>query len=70
MLSITSLTSRKQFASPSLPNMIPSIPQWQLDARRAADSEEQYKNEDANSGSGSSETENVTKNSDSSLEIM
>lgn len=46
--------------------MTPSIPQWQLDAVRIEDGED--KNED--SGSGTSEAENVTKNSDSSLEIM
>ncbi|XP_063698151.1 peroxisomal membrane protein PEX14 [Culicoides brevitarsis] len=57
------LLNKKQFASPSLPSMMPSIPQWQLDAAAAQDPEEE-KNEDA--GSGSSET----KNSDSSLEIM
>uniref|UniRef100_A0A336LKS2 Peroxisomal membrane protein PEX14 n=1 Tax=Culicoides sonorensis TaxID=179676 RepID=A0A336LKS2_CULSO len=64
------LLNKKQFANPTLQSIIPSIPQWQIDARRSVDLEERDKNEDANSGSGSSETENVTKNSDSSLEIM
>lgn len=60
------LLNKKQFASPNLPIVPPSIPSWQLQARH--DPNEEDKNDDA--GSGSSETEVVTKNSDSSLEIM
>lgn len=61
------LLNKKQFASPNLPVVPPSIPSWQLDTARH-DPNEEDKNDDA--GSGSSETEVVTKNSDSSLEIM
>ncbi|XP_059615109.1 peroxisomal membrane protein PEX14 [Phlebotomus argentipes] len=58
------LLSRKQF-SQAVP---PSIPAWQLlDKAQHADHD---KNDDNDTGSGSSETEVVTKNSDSSLEIM
>lgn len=61
------LLNKKQFASPNLPVVPPSIPSWQLKARHDSEND---KNDDAGSGSGSSETEVVTKNSDSSLEIM
>lgn len=61
------LLNKKQFASPSLSVVPPSIPSWQLKARHDSDND---KNDDAGSGSGSSETEVVTKNSDSSIEIM
>lgn len=61
---------RKQFASPIVHP--PSIPAWQLQAHRNAsvgNGADIDKNDDAGSG-GSSETEVVTKNSDSSLELM
>lgn len=74
------LLNKKQFASPIVP---PSIPAWQLAAaassQMAGDQEEHHRrgavddkdvHDDTGSGSGSSETEIVTKNSDSSLEIM
>lgn len=61
------LLNKKQFASPNLPIVPPSIPSWQLKARHDSEND---KIDDAGSGSGSSETEIVTKNSDSSLEIM
>lgn len=61
------LLNKKQFASPNLPVVPPSIPSWQLKTRHDSEND---KNDDAGSGSGSSETEVVTKNSDSSLEIM
>lgn len=74
------LLNKKQFASPIVP---PSIPAWQLAAaassQLAGDQEEHHRrgavddkdaHDDTGSGSGSSETEIVTKNSDSSLEIM
>ncbi|XP_055906298.1 peroxisomal membrane protein PEX14 [Eupeodes corollae] len=62
------LLNRKQFANP-IPTVPPSIPAWQLTSHRLSQSDNE-KNDDAGSGSGSSETEVVTKNSDSSLEIM
>lgn len=62
------LLNRKQFANP-IPTVPPSIPAWQLSSHRLSQSDNE-KNDDAGSGSGSSETEVVTKNSDSSLEIM
>lgn len=66
------LLNKKQFASPIVP---PSIPAWQLAASgQLAEAERLDKEEDTHddndTGSGSSETEIVTKNSDSSLEIM
>ncbi|XP_055603077.1 peroxisomal membrane protein PEX14 isoform X2 [Uranotaenia lowii] len=71
------LLNRKQFASPNLPVMPPSIPAWQLQAaqgqQRTPTSEgETDKNDDNDTGSGSGSSENdvVLKNSDSSLEIM
>jgi peroxin-14 len=69
------LFDRKQFASPNLPIVPPSIPAWQLTAHRQqqSDHDKIHKHDDhddTGSGSGSSETEVVTKNSDSSLEIM
>ncbi|CAD7005918.1 peroxisomal membrane protein PEX14 [Ceratitis capitata] len=69
------LLNRKQFAAP-LTAGPPSIPAWQLAATthhhhtRLSQSDDIEKVDDAGSGSGSSETEVVTKNSDSSLEIM
>ncbi|XP_055690250.1 peroxisomal membrane protein PEX14 [Lutzomyia longipalpis] len=61
------LLSRKQFSqSPHVP---PSIPAWQLISEKAQHHPDD-KNDDNDTGSGSSETEVVTKNSDSSLEIM
>ncbi|KAH8405273.1 hypothetical protein KR222_001007 [Zaprionus bogoriensis] len=69
------LLNRKQFASPVAPVTVPSIPAWQLASsphhhRTNSQSDDNEKADDAGSGSGSSETEVVTKNSDSSLEIM
>lgn len=73
------LLNRKQFPSPLVTSVgPPSIPAWQLSStpplhiRRHANSQsdDNEKADDAGSGSGSSETEVVTKNSDSSLEIM
>ncbi|GAB0094570.1 peroxisomal membrane protein PEX14 [Sergentomyia squamirostris] len=64
------LLSRKQFSqSPHVPS---SIPAWQLlSAEKAQQHQEMLQDKDDNdTGSGSSETEVVTKNSDSSLEIM
>lgn len=65
------LLNKKQFASPIVP---PSIPAWQLAAASSqlADVEAGHRDDkdDNDTGSGSSETEIVTKNSDSSLEIM
>lgn len=68
---------RKQFASPLTTTAVPpSIPAWQLASARHTETDKHDdaasdKNDDADgSGSGSSETEVVTKNSDSSLEIM
>lgn len=46
----------------------PSIPAWQLQAANKVFEESSEKPDDA--GSGSSETEVVTKNSDSSIELM
>ncbi|XP_053953766.1 peroxisomal membrane protein PEX14 [Anastrepha ludens] len=69
------LLNRKQFAVP-LAAGPPSIPAWQLAATphhhhtRLSQSDDNEKVDDAGSGSGSSETEVVTKNSDSSLEMM
>ncbi|XP_058834091.1 peroxisomal membrane protein PEX14 isoform X1 [Topomyia yanbarensis] len=70
------LLNRKQFASPNLPVLPPSIPAWQLQSQ----SQEQTPNSegepdkiddnDTGSGSGSSEHDAVLKNSDSSLEII
>ncbi|KAH8300540.1 hypothetical protein KR018_011963 [Drosophila ironensis] len=69
------LLNRKQFAGPVAPLAVPSIPAWQLAGsphrhHRLSQSDDNEKGDDAGSGSGSSETEVVTKNSDSSLEIM
>lgn len=69
------LLNRKQFAPPVAPVSVPSIPAWQLASsphhhRNNSQSDDNEKADDAGSGSGSSETEVVTKNSDSSLEIM
>ncbi|XP_037827396.1 peroxisomal membrane protein PEX14-like [Lucilia sericata] len=71
------LLNRKQFPSPLTATVgAPSIPAWQLSSsspRRILRNSQSDDNEIANdtgSGSGSSETEVVTKNSDSSLEIM
>jgi len=61
------LLNRKQFSSPVVP---PSIPVWQLQSHHGPVDTENDKNDDAGSGSGSSETEVVTKNSDSSLEMI
>lgn len=67
------LLSRKQFPSVSSnPLVPPSIPAWQLSSV-PPDQDGDGKVEELmeiGSGSGSSETEVVTKNSDSSLEIM
>lgn len=46
----------------------PSIPAWQLQSAKKGFEESSEKADDA--GSGSSETEVVTKNSDSSIELM
>lgn len=72
------LLNRKQFASPNLPVVPPSIPAWQLQSQ--SQREEQTPNSegepdkiddnDTGSGSGSSENDVVLKNSDSSLEII
>lgn len=65
----------KQFATPITAGP-PSIPAWQLAATthhhhaRLSQLDDNEKVDDAGSGSGSSETEVVTKNSDSSLEMM
>lgn len=72
------LLNRKQFASPNLPVVPPSIPAWQLQSQsqrdeRTPNSEgEPDKNDDNDTGSGSGSSENdvVLKNSDSSLEII
>lgn len=73
------LLNRKQFASPLVTSIgAPSIPAWQLSSSSPhhirhhtnSQSDDNEKADDAGSGSGSSETEVVTKNSDSSLEIM
>lgn len=70
------LLNRKQFASPNLPIVPPSIPAWQLQSqsqeRTPASEGEPDKNDDndTGSGTGSSENEVVLKNSDSSLEII
>lgn len=66
------LFHRKQFSSPVVP---PSIPVWQLQSQRsvAVGSGNADKIDDTGSADcsgGSSETEVVTKNSDSSLELM
>lgn len=73
------LLNKKQFASPIVP---PSIPAWQLAASSQigddgngtcageGSHDRMNPNDDNDTGSGSSETEIVTKNSDSSLEIM
>lgn len=74
------LLNKKQFASPIVP---PSIPAWQLAASShhqlvgaegsrdgVNGAEDKDAHDDNDTGSGSSETEIVTKNSDSSLEIM
>lgn len=60
---------RKQFARPVV---APSIPAWQLQSQQsigASASGHADKNDDNGSG-GSSETEVVTKHSDSSLELI
>lgn len=70
------LLNRKQFASPNLPVMPPSIPAWQLQSQsqeRIPNSEgdtDKNDDNDTGSGSGSSENDVVLKNSDSSLEII
>lgn len=72
------LLNRKQFASPNLPIVPPSIPAWQLQSQsqqeeRTPNSEgepDKIDDNDTGSGSGSSENDVVLKNSDSSLEIM
>lgn len=71
------LLNRKQFASPNLPVMPPSIPAWQLQSQsqqeRTPNSEgdpDKNDDNDTGSGSGSSENDVVLKNSDSSLEII
>lgn len=65
------LLNKKQFASPIVP---PSIPAWQLASSGQMHDEHRddkdHIQDDNDTGSGSSETEVVTKNSDSSLEIM
>lgn len=72
---------RKQFASPVVP---PSIPAWQLQSQRTIGVGETGQNTDSdknddngsadgsgdNGSAGSSETEVVTKHSDSSLELL
>lgn len=70
---------RKQFASPVVP---PSIPAWQLQSQRTmsnvaeasqhtdSDSGKNDDNGSADGSGGSSETEVVTKHSDSSLELL
>lgn len=65
---------RKQFSSPVMP---PSIPAWQLQSQRSIGVGESTSNVDADkhddngsASGGSSETEVVTKHSDSSLELM
>lgn len=69
------LLNRKQFVTPVIGGP-PSIPAWQLAATthhhhaRLSQLDDNEKVDDAGSGSGSSETEVVTKNSDSSLEMM
>lgn len=63
------LLSRKQFSQST--HVPPSIPAWQLiSSDKAQHHTDHDKNDDNDTGSGSSETEVVTKNSDSSLEIM
>ncbi|XP_073838047.1 peroxisomal biogenesis factor 14 [Musca autumnalis] len=73
------LLNRKQFASPLVTAGPASIPAWQLSSssphhlrhHKDSQSDDNEKVDDVGSGSaGSSETEVVTKNSDSSLEIM
>lgn len=70
------LLNRKQFASPNLPMVPPSIPAWQLQSQsqeRTPNSEgepDKIDDNDTGSGSGSSENDVVLKNSDSSLEII
>lgn len=72
------LLNRKQFASPLVTGGPASIPAWQLSSssphhlrhHKDSQSDDNEKGDDVGSGSGSSETEVVTKNSDSSLEIM
>ncbi|KAI9588099.1 peroxisomal membrane protein PEX14 [Glossina fuscipes] len=74
------LLNRKQFAAPLNIGTLgtPSIPTWQLSSSSPhhsrhhinSQSDDNEKADDVGSGSGSSETEVVTKNSDSSLEIM
>lgn len=67
------LLNKKQFASPIVP---PSIPAWQLAASKqqqevcVGGGQDKDPHDDIDTGSGSSETEIVTKNSDSSLELM
>lgn len=70
------LLNRKQFATPNLPVVPPSIPAWQLQSQsqeRTPNSEgepDKIDDNDTGSGSGSSENDAVLKNSDSSLEII
>lgn len=75
----TSPYFRKQFSSPAVPQ---SIPAWQLQSQRSigvgeasthadGDKNDDNGSADGSHGSrGSSETEVVTKHSDSSLELM
>lgn len=65
-------TNRKQFSSPIVST---SIPRWQLQSQRNAavgdgDVDKHDDDGSADGSGGSSETEVVTKNSDSSLELM
>ncbi|XP_052895983.1 peroxisomal membrane protein PEX14 isoform X2 [Anopheles moucheti] len=69
------LLNRKQFASPNLPVVPPSIPAWQLRSQQhqpvsSEGEHDKHDDNDTGSGSGSSENDVVLKNSDSSLEIM
>ncbi|XP_049545947.1 peroxisomal membrane protein PEX14 isoform X2 [Anopheles darlingi] len=69
------LLNRKQFASPNLPIVPPSIPAWQLRSQQhqqpsSEGEHDKIDDNDTGSGSGSSENDVVLKNSDSSLEIM
>ncbi|XP_049545946.1 peroxisomal membrane protein PEX14 isoform X1 [Anopheles darlingi] len=69
------LLNRKQFASPNLPIVPPSIPAWQLRSQQhqqpsSEGEHDKIDDNDTGSGSGSSENDVVLKNSDSSLEII
>lgn len=64
--------NRKQFARPIV---TPSIPAWQLQSQQSIANATTTHDDDAdkhddNGSGGSSETEVVTKHSDSSLELM